>query len=1264
MSLLTGLTVSGAKGGGDGGGGGAPRGSEISSVAFMKLLIALTEGEAKGDFDGRHVFLDGTPLLNADGTENFPGVRWEYRSGTQDQTYIKGFPSAQNEIDVSTELKYGTPWVKAINNTQLSAINLRLKFPNGLYEMRGDGVKDGWRVDYAIDIAIDGGAYTEVGTGSADGIGNPGYEQSYRVDLPAAESNWQIRVRRLTQNSTDGRHADTMQIASMTEVIDAKFRYPHTALLYIEFDSRLFDGRQPTVTVLAYGRIVRVPSNYDPVARTYTGVWNGTFKWAWTNNPAWVYYDIILSERFGLGNRLTAAQIDKWSLYQIAQYCDQLIPDGYGGMEPRFLCDLYIQSQADAWTLLMDIASIFRGSISWSNNLLSTIADMPGDIDPDLVFNRSNIIGSFNFAGSTSDTHYSTGLITYSDPKNQYQDDQEPVFVYELVKRFGIQPLEMSATGCTRPTEAQRRGLWAILTNDDDNAIDFKTGLEGLLPGLRPGKIFGITNAPLAGKENGGRISAASGRNITVDRDIDVQAGDRLIVNLPTGKAEGRTIESVTGRKITVTTAYSVLPSPECIWVIDQENLAIEWFRAKRISDNNDNTFTINGLPYNANKYARIDTGAVIEDRPTSIIPPAGQSGPSNIVITSASDVSQGLAVTTMFVAWDKASGAVAYEAQWRQNNGNWINVPRVGSANFSVPGIYAGRYQVRVRAISAADIFSIWVNSEEVRLTGKEGAPPQPVGFRTTSIIFGITLNWDFPPGAEDTLKTEVQYSLSSTGVDPQLLTDVPYPQRSYTMPGLAAGRQFWFRARLVDRTGNVGAWVDWLSGTSSNDAGPILEFIGNEFLTSETGKELTSKIESNANSIIENSLANSEDAIAKWAQYGENRAGIIEVRRIQADADKSFAEYQQIVTATFNGVDANIIDIRKVQADANSSFAAYQQVVSARFNVVDANITDVREVQASTNNALAEFKTQTSVKFGEQDAIIQTKATTVFDKTGGQAIWSVKAGINYNGNYYDAGMVIGLEVKDGVAKSQIGFNADTFILTYGLNGAKYIPFAMVNGQVFINDTFIAKASIGRGKITDTLDSDNYVQGISGLHLDFKNGNAEFNNVTMRGAVYANSGTLNNVTINENCVILGTLSANKIIGDIAQVTYADYFVPNSPQINSNRKYPLISFDSAAFVKTFTVVGSFIFRTVTPGDRVRIYLNNSIVYDYYYPSGSGGSQNITVNSLTFSVPATTTGGRDVIYGEVASGQSNYVSPFGLTGHVIITKTGNGISIGK
>ncbi|UZM70048.1 DUF1983 domain-containing protein [Yersinia intermedia] len=1010
MSIPTGLTISGAKGGGDSGGGAAPRGREISSVAYMKLLIALSEGEIKGDFDGRHIYLDGTPLLNADGVENFPSVRWEYRSGTQDQSYIKGFPGAQNEIDVSTELKYGTPWVKAINNTQLSGINIRLKFPNGLYEMRGDGVKDGWRVDYAIDVSTDGGAYVETGTGGADGIANAGYEQSYRIDLPVAESGWQIRVRRLTANSTDGRHADTLQIASMTEVIDAKFRYPHTALLYIEFDARLFEGRTPTVTVLAYGRIVRVPSNYDPVNRTYTGIWDGTFKWAWTNNPAWVYYDLILNARFGLGHRLTQQQVDKWSLYQIAQYCDQQVPNGYGGMEPRFLCDLYIQGQTDGWTLLMDIASIFRGSVSWSNNMLSTIADMPGDIDPDLVFTRANILGSVNYAGSTSDTHYSTGLITYSDPNNQYQEDQEPVFVYDLVKRFGTQPLEMSAIGCTRPTEAQRRGLWAIFTNDDDNATDFKTGLEGLLPGLRPGKIFGISNAPLAGKENGGRISAVSVRTVTVDRDIDAQPGDRLIVNLPTGKSEGRTIQSVSGRKITVTTAYSVLPEPECIWVIDQENLAIEWFRVKRISDNNDNTFTINGLPYNANKYARIDTGAVIEDRPISIISPSGQSAPSNIVITSASDTAQGLAVTTMMVSWDKADGAIAYEAQWRQNSGNWINVPRSGSANFSVPGIYAGRYQVRVRAISSNDTFSIWTNSEEVRLKGKEGTPPQPIGFTTIPMVFGIALNWDFPAGADDTLKTEIHSCLSADGADPLFLTDVPYPQRAYTMQGLAAGRVFWFRARLIDRTGNQGEWTDWIRGVSETDGSILVDWIGDDIINNtEAGKNLIGRIElteteidsaktrielteteiddtkthvtSIAASVIETALASDANAIQQWSNYGNNRAGIIEVRQTVADNEKSFAEYQQLIIVTFKGVEASIVDVRQTQATANEAFAKFQQQTVADLGDAYSAIEQVSTAQSTTDKALTEYKNNTNTRFENNEAGITDIRTSVSD-------------------------------------------------------------------------------------------------------------------------------------------------------------------------------------------------------------------------------------------------------------------------------------------
>lgn len=1015
-------------------------GMEISSIAWMKLLIALGEGEIAGGFDGKDIYLDGTPLIGANGAENFANVRWEWRPGVQEQSYIQGFSSVENEIEVNADLKVENPWVKAINNAQLSAIRIRLKFPNGLFWMNDDGAKRGHKVEYAIDISTDGGAYAEYGRSGADGIANTGYEQSYRINLPKAVNGWQIRVRRLTPTETDGRHADAVQIASMTEIIDAKMKYPHTALLYVEFDAKVFEGRTPTVTVLAKGRIIRVPSNYNPETRDYLGVWDGTFKWAWTNNPAWVFYDLVTNPRFGLGNRLTQNQVDKWELYRIAQYCDQPVSDGKGGKEPRFLCDLCISSQADAWTVLMDLSSIFRGMISWSNNTLSVVADMPEDLDPDFIFHRGNVIdGSFNRAGTSERSHYSTGLITFSNPANQYQDDQAPVFVYPLVKRFGINSLEMTATGCTRETEAQRRGLWAIHTNVDDNGTEFKTGLEGQLP--RVGKVIGVANNLFAGREIGGRISSAAGRTVTVDRDIKAKAGDRLIVNLPTGKAEGRTVSSVAGRVITVTAPYSTQPEADFGWAIDADDLAIQQYRVKRIADEGGNQFTISAIPYNPNKYARIDDGAVLDDRPVTIIPPHGQEMPSNIAITSSYSVDQGIGVTTMFVSWSPAAGAVAYEAQWRQNNGNWINVPRSGSCNFSVSGIYAGRYQVRVRAVSPSDLFSVWVNSAEVELLGKYGKPPMPINFVASPLLWGIGLSWAFPAGAEDTLKTEIQYSATSDGQNALLLSDVPFPQRSYSQMGLKAGQEFWYRARLVDRIGNQGDWIKWVRGQSNADGGDYLENIGDGFMSSEDGEQLTGQIDTNIDAILQNALANNATVDHQWSQYGEVRADILVVKTTIAEVDK----------------------------------------------------------------ALAEMTTQVQAQIGDVTAALEDKLTATVDADGATAVHTLKTGVRINGVYYSAGMSIAVLAQAGQpVVTRVGFNANQFVLMSGSGDNQYSPFAVVNGQVFISDAFIQDASItsakikhasiGGAQITDYLQSDNYSPGSVGMKLGFRDGYVEIN--------------------------------------------------------------------------------------------------------------------------------------------------------------------------
>ncbi len=1151
--------IRGSKGGGGGGDKGGNRGTEIASVAYMKILLALTEGEAAGDFTGKDIYLDGTPLLDDAGNENFPGVTWEWRSGTVDQDYIAGFPAVENEISVGTELKYGTPWVKSINNTQLSAVRLRLKFPNGVYKLRDSGGKDGYRIAFAIDISTDGGSYVEYGTDEADGIAAAGYERSYRIDLPAATSGWQIRVRRLTENTSDGRHADTSRIESMTDIVDAKLRYPHTSLLFIQFDSKLFDGRTPNVTVEMKGIIVRVPANYDPVTRTYSGTWDGTFKWAWTNNPAWIFYDLVLNKRYGLGKRITADLVDKWTLYQIAQYCDAQVSDGAGGKEARYLCDLYISQRTDAWTVLMDLANIFRGMISWSNNLLSVDADMPRELDPDFVFNKSNIVGAFNFSSTSEKTNYSSAIVTYSNPANGYQDDQASAWVPEVSNRFGFNTIELSRIGCTRESEAQRHGLYAIETNRDDNGVEFKTGMEGRIP--RIGKVIGISNAPLAGRENGGRVAAASGTKVTLDRITTAKAGDTLIVNLPTGKSEGRKVKSVSGRAVTVETAYSVTPNAESAWVLDQPDLAIQLFRVKRLMVNSDNTVTINGLPYNPNKFPRVDDGAVIEDRPVSVVPPRGQGMPENITLSSVYRVEQGIGITTMVVTWDTVKNAVAYEAQWRQNNGDWINVPRTGNTRFEVDGIYSGRYVVRIRAVNALDIASLWATSAETELTGKVGKPPMPVNLATQPLVFGIGISWGFPSGAQDTQKTEIHYSATANGDSPLLLADVPYPSSTYQQMGLLAGKSFWYRARLVDRLGNQSDWTEWVFGQSSTDVSDITDSILKEM--EETGllKDVVENaVDSNEKiaGMVDDIKQNADDLEKQAKDIQENADGLaqaeVKIDEISVSMDgmsggvknSSIAVIQNSLaqvstrrtqTATNSGNSASIDRIDTTIADTSSAVARALVTLDASAGGNISNSTDLTETLADFTQASATKINTLTVTSGENSAAITVNAKAVADVNNNlSAMYNIKVGVSSNGQYYAAGMGIGVENTPSGMQSQVVFLADRFAVTQYAGATVTLPFVIQNGQTIIRDTVIGDGTISNLKIGSYIQSTTWDgTGNVGWHIN-KSGYATFNNVTVRGSIYATNGNFsfngsgNTTVINGNGVTINIPGGGRIV--------------------------------------------------------------------------------------------------------------------------------------
>ncbi|WP_142972627.1 host specificity protein J [Citrobacter freundii] len=1063
--MATATPIKGRKGGSSSSRTPTEQPDDLQSVAKAKILVALGEGEFAGQLTGKNIYLDGTALENADGSQNFSGVTWEFRAGTQAQNYIQGIPGTENEINVGTEVSSATAWTRTFTNTQLSAVRLRLKWPS-LFRQEDNGDLVGYSINYAIDLQTDGGTWQTVLNTSVTGKTTSGYERSHRIDLPQAGSTWTIRLRKITADANSAKIGDTMTLQSFTEVIDAKLRYPNTALLYIEFDSSQFNGSIPQISCEPRGRVIRVPDNYDPDTRTYSGTWQGAFKWAWTDNPAWIFYDLVITDRFGLGNRLSAANIDKWTLYQVSQYCDQPVPDGKGGSgtEPRYTCNVYVQDRNDAYTVLRDFAAIFRGMTYWGGDQIVALADMPRDVD--YAYTRANVIdGRFTYSSSTTKTRYTTALVSWSDPGNAYADAMEPVFEQPLVARYGFNQLEMTAIGCTRQSEANRKGRWGILTNNKDRVVSFDVGLDGNIP--QPGYIIAVADELLSGKVMGGRISAVNGRVIKLDRVADAVAGDRLILNLPSGASQSRTIQAVNGESVTVTTAYSETPQTEAVWVVESDELYAQQYRVVSVSDNDDGTFSITGAWHDPDKYARIDTGAIIDQRPVSVIPPGNQSPPANIVISSFSVVQQNISVETMRVSWDQAQNAIAYEAQWRRNDGNWVNVPRSSTTSFDVLGIYAGRYLVRVRAINAAEISSGWGYSEEKTLTGKVGNPPKPVGFATTPINWGIRLNWGFPANTGDTLKTEIQYTANSDFSNPLLLSDVPYPSAEYTQLGLKAGQEFWYRAQLVDRTGNESGWTDWVRGESNANADDYLGDIADDFLTSADGDRLTGDIDTNLEAALQNALANHATVEHQWAQYGEVRADILVVKTTIAQVDK----------------------------------------------------------------AMAEMSTQVQAQFNNVTAALEDKLTAVVDATGASAIYTLKTGVRINGVMYNAGMSIAVLAEAGKpVVTRVGFNANQFVLMSGSGNTQYSPFAVVNGQVFISDAFIQDGSITNAKIGNFIQSNNFVAGSAGWRID-KNGNAELHGkLYADSGQFAFNGTNNTVVINGNGLTVNLSGGGRVV--------------------------------------------------------------------------------------------------------------------------------------
>lgn len=834
------------------------------------------------------------------------------------------------------------------------------------------------------------------------------------------------------------------------------------------------------------------------------------------------------------------------------------MPNGLGGVEPRFLCDMNLQGKADAWSLLHDISAIYRGMTYWAQGQLVMQADMPRAQDFDYVFTRANVIdGKFSYGSASAKTRYTRALVSYDNPANNYDTDVIPFADLDLQRRMGDKPTELSAIGCTRASEAQRRGKWAILSNNQDRTVSFKTGMEGVIP--LPGHIIPIADSLLAGREVGGRISAASGRVVTLDRDTQAMAGDRLIINLPGGRAEGRTVQSVSGRAVTVTTNYSEPPLPQLQWALDADDLAIPLYRVLSTRRTSEGDFEISALQYDPSKFAYIDTGARLEERPISVIPITVVPAPASVTVTSNSVVSQGIAVTTMTVTWPAVNGAVGYDVEWRKDSGNWIKLQRTGMTSVDVVGIYAGAYVARVRAVSAFDISSIWRNSILTNLKGKEGLPPAVSFLTATPLLFGIYLKWGFPAGAEDTQRTEVWYGPTTSLEAATKLTDLSYPQSDFSMLGLKAGVTFYFWARLVDRIGNIGPWYPigmGVQGQSSASAADILEMIAGQITETELGQDLLDEI----NKIP--GLQDQIDALDGLSAYKpdqvyEKDQMVVEDGRIfQAKVEVPIntpppnATYwldvgQSIETA--NGlaqqVSFNTNDITELDGVVTAQTTAFQalrassrddsgegdladalkgwtstaaiaseskvrtsenEAMAQRITTFDvaigenaANITELEQVVATNDSATSTKIDQLNVSVGQNTAAIQQTSTAYADTAGKlNTMWSVKMQVTAGGQYVAAGIGLGIENTGAGLQSQFLVSADRFAVVNTIaGGAISVPFAVQGGQVFINSAFIADGTITNAKIGSYISSTNYIAGQQGWILN-KDGTLEINGI------------------------------------------------------------------------------------------------------------------------------------------------------------------------
>lgn len=783
-----------------GGGGHTPvEAKETSrSKQLVKIIDVISDGEVEGLADGmKSVYFDNTPVQNKDGSYNFSNVQLEGRVGSQVQDVISGFNTSEKEVSVGTQVRKNLPITRTVTDSKVSRLRLTIGVQS-LFSQNENGDTGGATVELVITIGSQSYPVSISGKYSSQ------YLQQHTFDnLPPVP--FTVKVERVTEDSKSQRLQNNTVWSSYTEIIDTEFTYPNTALIGVKFDSEYFSNI-PARTYDLLGLRVKVPSNYDTRTRKYTGMWDGTFKTDWTDNPAWILYDVVTSKRYGLGNRLGEFGADKWALYQVSQYCDQLVPDGFGGQEPRFTCNAWLTEQRSAYDVINDICSIFRAMPVWNGQQLTVVMDRPSD--PVWTYTNANVEkGEFNYTFSAKKARHNAIQVEYADKDNGYEKAIEYVSDDESIRRNGLNVKKITAFGCTSRGQAHRTGLWLLQTEKlETKTVSFVVGAEGLMH--VPGDIIKVADTYYAGTNVGGRVLSVNGKKVTLDREISVNGNSYFSYINQNAKHQDIKIISAKGAEVTLDQEPTGLEAYG-VWSLSTQQVTSQLFKALSVKEETKGKYTITALQHEPQKEAIVDNGAKFEPKATSIL---AVPQVSNIGVTVNPDGS-------ISFAGDITGGNGVIKYDFRIYKDGALYDVRLGqtSPNLNLDSLENGEYTVVILVKNEKG----QVLSERTQ-TFVIDKPPAPTGVRVTGGLGNITIEWNW---VNDATATEIFVSETDDIKTATRLTKVT--ARMYTHEvGANKVRYYWLRHT---RGVNIGPFSQQsgLRGESSVDIDAELEFL-----------------------------------------------------------------------------------------------------------------------------------------------------------------------------------------------------------------------------------------------------------------------------------------------------------------------------------------------------------------------------------------------------------------------------------------------------